>query len=119
MRAMQQCDWQVAGTEIHAPTAERLRSQGLEVHLGTLDILNLPQNHFDWLPVVMLEVLKHHHRSHTMRQVRTLLHTTGATYITVPNIASLEYRLYRANWTRANPTYSPCITSIQQRWPTC
>ena len=102
MRAMRERGWQVMGTEIHAPTAESLRSQGLAVQLGTLDTLNLPQNHFDL--VVMLEVLEHtHDPGHTMRQVRTLLRSAGITYITVPNIASFEYRLCRANWVALEP----------------
>lgn len=100
--AMQRQGWRVAGVELHVLTAERLRRHGLTVFAGNFGELNLPERSYDL--ITMLEVLEHlHDPIGALRQAYNLIRPGGRLFITVPNIGSLEYHLFKAGWVALEP----------------
>lgn len=102
LAAMQRNGWSGVGTEVHAPTAQRLRDMGYTILSGKLRTLNLPSHSFNL--VSMLEVLEHiHNPLETLQEARRLLTPGGRLFITTPNIESLEFRLYGGRWVAMEP----------------
>lgn len=102
LAAMVKNRWEGIGTEVHIPTVERLNSLGYTALAGKLGAVDLPNYHFNL--VTMLEVLEHVHKPmETLREARRLLAPGGMLYVTTPNIASAEFRLYGPRWVALEP----------------
>ena len=103
MLALAQLGWQPAGIEYDGDTAARLRHKWeLPVAAGDFLTIDLPLRQYDL--VSMLEALEHLHQPQTaLRRAFDLLKPGGTLFVTVPNIASLEYRLWGADWVALEP----------------
>lgn len=96
--AMQQRGWQVQGVEPVAHAAAQARQVfGLEVFVGLLEKAAYPDATFD--VVTLWDVLEHvADVQSTLAEVARILKPGGLLAFSVPNPASLEARLFGANW---------------------
>jgi SAM-dependent methyltransferase len=89
--------WDVAVTEIHGPTLERLRGQGIEAHAPRDAFAGAIDGMFD--AVTCWHVLEHAIRPDALaRWVRRLLAPHGVFHVSVPNLASWQARAYGKHW---------------------
>ena len=100
---LRELGWQSAGIEYDAETAARLQARWqLPVVAGDFLTACLPETSYDL--VSMLEVLEHFHQPlAALRRAWILLKPGGSLYVTVPNVASLEYWMWRADWVSLEP----------------
>ena len=91
-------NWDVYGVEVNPKASDYARNAfGLKVTTGQLLDTRFPEAYFD--AVTMWQSLEHIHRSvATLREVRRILVDDGWLIIEIPNIASLEAKLFRENW---------------------
>jgi SAM-dependent methyltransferase len=103
MLALGQLGWQPAGIEYDSDTAARLHQKWqLPVVAGDFLTVDLPVRQYDL--VSMLEALEHLHEPQSaLQRAFDLLKPGGTLFVTVPNIASLEYRLWGADWVALEP----------------
>lgn len=89
--------WDVWGTDISYAAVEKARGIGLNVFCGSLEDLKFPDEFFDM--VTMNHSLEHiHDPASCIREVNRILKHDGILIITLPNIESLEARLFRQHW---------------------
>lgn len=87
----------VKGVEIDDACVRRIRELGITCHQGTIETLKPQQRQFD--AVIMCQVLEHLYRpSHNLKILHSTLSDKGVLYLTVPNIASVEARLFGKYW---------------------
>lgn len=87
------CD--VEGVEVAREAAERGRAAGLTIHLGTVDMLGLPAEHFDF--ITMIDVIEHVAAPDAVvAAVARLLKPGGRFCVMTPNHAAWVYTLARA-----------------------
>jgi SAM-dependent methyltransferase len=73
------------------------RIPGLKIHNGELSSAKYPNNFFD--VIVMWHVLEHiSNTSELLTEIRRILKPDGFLVILVPNIASLEFKVFGINW---------------------
>jgi 2-polyprenyl-3-methyl-5-hydroxy-6-metoxy-1,4-benzoquinol methylase len=98
LATMQSLGWEVYGVEIDEGAARYAREQlGLHVVTGTLERTEFPDSFFD--AVTMWDVLEHMHRPlESLRQVTRLLKREGQLLLKVPNIGSLQARIFKDKW---------------------
>lgn len=98
MQRMRQQGWQVTGIEIATDAVERVRSElGLEVLAGSLPHPDLEPESFD--VITMWQSLEHvHEPREVLRAAHQLLTPDGLLFATVPNIDSLGFRWFGADW---------------------
>jgi 2-polyprenyl-3-methyl-5-hydroxy-6-metoxy-1,4-benzoquinol methylase len=95
--------WAVEGQDVD-PNADafRLRAEGLTVHLGPLDSLELPGGVYD--AVVMSHVIEHvPDPIAVMRECGRLLKPGGSVIAVTPNNRSLGARLFGRSWMALEP----------------
>ena len=97
MRAMRRHGWTAEGTELSDAAVDRLRREGLTLHRGALEDLELERDAYDVL--VLSETIEHLRDPRAMLGfVARALRPGGALYLTTPNIDSLSRRLLGARW---------------------
>jgi SAM-dependent methyltransferase len=98
LQRMHRQGWQVTGIEIADDAVERIRVQlGLQVLAGTLPHPDLQPESFDVL--TMWQSLEHVHAPRdVLRAAHELLAPGGLLFATVPNIDSLGFRWFGADW---------------------
>jgi SAM-dependent methyltransferase len=90
--------WDVAVTEIHQPTLQRLRQHGIEAHTPE-EALDGAFGTEAFDAVTCWHVLEHALRPEEMaRWVRSLLRRGGRFQVAVPNLASWQARAARSTW---------------------
>jgi 2-polyprenyl-3-methyl-5-hydroxy-6-metoxy-1,4-benzoquinol methylase len=100
MRAARARGWEVIGTEVSPPAAEALRAQDLDVRLGELETLDLPE--FD--VVSLVEVVEHVPDSRRLvSDAAGLLRPGGVMYITTPHGRGVSARILRTGWSAITP----------------
>jgi 2-polyprenyl-3-methyl-5-hydroxy-6-metoxy-1,4-benzoquinol methylase len=100
MRAAGTRGWEVVGTEVSESSVTALRKQGLEVHLGELQALDLPA--FD--VVSLVEVVEHVPAPRELvADAARLLRPGGALYITTPHGRGVSARVLRTEWSAVTP----------------
>lgn len=89
--------WQLEGVDIDTRAAERAISDGLTVHVGTIEELNLPQKSYDVLYTV--QTIEHvADPSGLMVAAFRLLKPGGRLVIVTDNTASLDFWLFRRSY---------------------
>jgi SAM-dependent methyltransferase len=89
--------WQVSGIEPDPKAATAARQRGVDVTVGTVDLLASESNCFD--AITVSHVIEHVHEPKQLLQaVQRLLKPGGIVYIDTPNIQSHGAKLFRQNW---------------------
>jgi SAM-dependent methyltransferase len=102
MRAAAKQSWTAIGTEVSAPAANSVRSQGFDVRLGELETLGLEPGSFDVLSAI--EVLEHvPDPGALVRTAARLVRPGGAVYLTTPHGRGISARLLRGRWSVMSP----------------
>jgi SAM-dependent methyltransferase len=98
MRAMRDQGWEALGVEISSAAAELgRRACGLDIFAGTLRQANFPAGYFDY-------IRSNHSFEHitcpgeTLDEIHRILRSDGKVLIGVPNVASLNARVFRQYW---------------------
>lgn len=89
--------WDVLGLEPDPKAAAAARKRGLEVRVGTIDMLEKETACFD--AITLSHVIEHVHAPlEVMKRVHRLLKPGGIVYIETPNIESSGARVFGKNW---------------------
>jgi 2-polyprenyl-3-methyl-5-hydroxy-6-metoxy-1,4-benzoquinol methylase len=93
--------WRVRGVEISAPQAEYARRERkLEISTKPLEDNRFPEAGFD--AVLASHVIEHlNHPEVLVREARRILKKDGRFFVTTPNIAGFQARLFREKWRSA------------------
>lgn len=90
-------DWKVRGIEPDADAANRGRKQGLAIYTGTLEELRFKDDSFDLIR--MHHVFEHiAYPAKTLREIYRILKTSGNLIIELPNVATIEERIWGRFW---------------------
>ena len=95
--------WRGIGVEANAQVAQWGRDQwGIDVRSGDLDTLTLPERAFDL--VTLWQTLEHlPDPLAALGSIRGMLHPGGALVVAVPNLDSLQARLFGPDWYHLDP----------------
>jgi SAM-dependent methyltransferase len=98
LKKLRSAGWTVAGVETaRGPVARARERHGLEVFHGELRDAKFPDAHFD--VVIGGMVLEHlHDPLGCVREIRRILKPDGLLVLAVPNIGSIEFRVFRGWW---------------------
>ena len=98
LKALQEQGWQVFGIEISDVAAAHARDLlRADIHTGTLESAPFPPKSFDL--VLMSHSLEHlPSPADALRRVHSLLKDNGLLVVSVPNVNSLEYKLFGRWW---------------------
>ena len=89
--------WEVLGIEPDSKAADAARQRGLDVTVGTVDLLAGESDCFD--AITLSHVIEHVHEPKQLLQaVQRLLKPGGVVYIDTPNINSHGAYLFKKNW---------------------
>jgi 2-polyprenyl-3-methyl-5-hydroxy-6-metoxy-1,4-benzoquinol methylase len=93
-----QGDWELHGVEINPYAAEIARDRyGLKVCTGTLIEAAYPAHFFD--VITMWDVLEHLHQPlENLREIERILKPDGLLVLRVPNVSSLDAKLFKRYW---------------------
>jgi len=97
LKRMQTMGWQVEGVDFDSSAVENARSKGLQVHIGTLESQNYPNNHVD--VIFMSHLIEHVHDPLTLlREGYRILKPDGQLILVTPNNESLGHTLFKEAW---------------------
>jgi SAM-dependent methyltransferase len=97
LASMKALGWDPYGVDISPEAVERARGLGAKMFLGEVQNASFPERFFD--VITLRAVLEHVHQPvETLRAVHRILKDQGMVYIVVPNIASLNFRLFGRFW---------------------
>jgi len=89
--------FEVTGVELDNTCVERIKRMGITCHHGTLDGVIDQLLVYD--AVIMRQVLEHVYQPKaSLKAIHSILPVNGLLYLTVPNIASFEARLFGKYW---------------------
>jgi SAM-dependent methyltransferase len=87
-------EWELVGIDIDAAAVAECRAQGFEAHVGRVEDFEDPGRGFD--AVIMLQLIEHVEDPVAIcRRVEQLLRPGGCFVVETPNLAGLDYRLFR------------------------
>lgn len=94
--------WEVVGVDPDPGAVRAARGHGLEVHVGTLDEVELGAARFD--AIVLNHVIEHvSDPVGTLAASRRLLRADGCIVVVTPNVHSLGHRLFGRHWLHLDP----------------
>jgi SAM-dependent methyltransferase len=112
LRDMRDQGWEVHGVEINSGAAELGRKQGrLNIFAGTIQQANFPSDYFDY-------VRANHSFEHiscpseTLDEIYRILRPDGRLLLGVPNVASLNSRIFREYWWYLGAPVHPFTYSV-------
>jgi SAM-dependent methyltransferase len=86
--------------ELSGPQAAYCRERGLDVRRGALEEISFPSASFD--AVLASHLIEHlNNPGNFVREVGRILKRGGRFYVTTPNIAGLQAKLFRSRWRSA------------------
>jgi 2-polyprenyl-3-methyl-5-hydroxy-6-metoxy-1,4-benzoquinol methylase len=89
--------WTLYGVEIDKVSGQSAQEKGVKVFVGTVEDAAYPDNFFD--VITMWDVLEHLHNPRaTLREVFRILKPTGILVIRVPNLNSIDAKIFGASW---------------------
>jgi 2-polyprenyl-3-methyl-5-hydroxy-6-metoxy-1,4-benzoquinol methylase len=89
--------WTVTGTDVDPKAVRQAQAKGLEVHLGSLEVQQFPDDFFD--VITLNHVIEHVNEPHILlEECRRILKPSGLLLVFTPNSESLGHRLYKHNW---------------------
>ncbi|MDR2144362.1 MAG: class I SAM-dependent methyltransferase [Treponema sp.] len=100
LASLEKRGWIVQGIEISGPQAEYCRKRGLEVSSLPLEENHFPPEHFDVASAS--HVIEHlNDPGAFVREIFRILKKGGRLYVTTPNIAGFQARLFGGRWRSA------------------
>jgi 2-polyprenyl-3-methyl-5-hydroxy-6-metoxy-1,4-benzoquinol methylase len=97
LRKLHRVGWHVTGMDTSPRMAHHVRALGLDAIAGTLPHAALAPTSFD--AITMAESLEHvHDPLRVLRAAHRLLRPDGKLVVSVPNLASLAFRWFGADW---------------------
>ena len=97
LASMKALGWEPYGVDISPEAVQRARKLGVKMFLGEVQDASYPDRFFD--VITLRAVLEHvHHPVAVLQEVRRILQDQGMVYIVVPNIASLNFRIFGRFW---------------------
>lgn len=97
LNILKKVGWETYGVEINEKAAEYARSKGLKVFDQDLRSIRFPDDYFD--VVRMRSVLEHLHQAPMiLEEIYRILKRQGRLLLIVPNIDSLEFKIFRSKW---------------------
>jgi len=89
--------WELAGIDFDEEAAAACRERGFETHVGRVEDFRSGDGRFD--AVVMLQLIEHVADPGAIcERVYSLLRPGGHFIVETPNLAGLDYRLFRRSW---------------------
>lgn len=89
--------WQLEGIDIDERAARMAEKSGLKVHKGTIESLNLPENHYDF--AFMIQTIEHvAHPEKVLSAVFEILKPKGKLVVVTDNTDSLDFRLFKNSY---------------------
>lgn len=89
--------WESHGVEINRLAAEVGSSRGLDIHAGDLQSAQFPDSYFDY--VRASHSLEHvTSPQETLLEINRILRPGGIVMLAVPNVESLNARIFKENW---------------------
>lgn len=89
--------WELVGIDFDPAAVERCRARGFEAHAKRVEDFTEADGSFD--AVIMLQLIEHVEDPVAIsRRVYSLLKPGGIFVIETPNLAGLDYRLFRGRW---------------------
>jgi 2-polyprenyl-3-methyl-5-hydroxy-6-metoxy-1,4-benzoquinol methylase len=93
--------WEAVGLDVDQAAVTNARSRGLDVRLGTVDVLD-EQASFD--AITMSHVIEHVHDPGTLlKRVRALLKPGGTFWVETPNMDSAGHKAFGKSWLGLDP----------------
>ena len=90
-------EWELVGIDLDAEAVARCRARGFEAHVGRVEDFEDPGTGFD--AVIMLQLIEHVEDPVAIcRRVNALLRPGGCFVVETPNLAGIDYRLFRRSW---------------------
>lgn len=90
-------EWQLVGIDLDAAAVAECRARGFEAHVGRVEDFEAPGAGFD--AVIMLQLIEHVEDPVAIcRRVHALLRPGGCFVVETPNLAGIDYRLFRRSW---------------------
>jgi SAM-dependent methyltransferase len=97
LQSLQKAGFDVTGIDTDARCVDRMRAKGIACHHGSLEDTEHLLGTYD--AVIMCHVLEHlYDPSGVLHTLHSHLRDGGVLYLTVPNIASVEARLFGKYW---------------------
>lgn len=94
--------WQTEGIDMDAKAVEVCRSRGLKVACGSVELLTHEKEKYD--VITISHVIEHvHDPLNLLHQIHRLLKPGGLLWLETPNLGSLGYKRYKANWRGLEP----------------
>ena len=111
LQRLQDLGWWAEGQDVD-PSAGSFSGDGIVVHIGELNTLDLPSGSYD--AIVMNHVIEHVHTPvELLRECYRLVKPGGILVITTPNIQSYGHRIFRDAWSGLDPPRHLHIFSIK------
>jgi 2-polyprenyl-3-methyl-5-hydroxy-6-metoxy-1,4-benzoquinol methylase len=102
LRQMHEAGWEVCGVEPDPKAAAEAAAGGLDVRVGMLETVSLPESHFD--AVTLHHVIEHlHDPVGTLRLCRRVLKPGGTISIATPNLEAGGHRRFGSDWFPLEP----------------
>jgi len=90
-------DWRLVGIDLDAEAVAACRAGGFEAHGGRVEDWDAPGADFD--AVITLQLIEHVEDPVAIcRRVHALLRPGGCFVVETPNLAGIDYRLFRRSW---------------------
>lgn len=89
--------WTLEGVDIDRRAAEMAEKSGLKVHVGTIERLDLPKNHFDLL--LMIQTIEHVEKPQTILEAaREVLKPGGKLIVVTDNTDSFDFKFFKGGY---------------------
>lgn len=97
LKELQIKNWETYGIDISPSAAKECKKYGLKIFVGELIEATFPDGHFD--AITMRHSIEHMHQpSEVLMEIHRILKDNGILLIEVPNINSIEAKIFKEHW---------------------